>query len=79
MKLMTTHEMAKRIGGLTLWSSQLSEELGIEPAGNILKGDGGYGYTEDQFVELCDALIDRIQLARHAAVHKPQADDLEDL
>jgi hypothetical protein len=78
MKLMTTHEMAKRIGGLTLWSSQLSEDLGIEPTGSIFHPETGWGYDNAAFIELCDKLTARIAAAKAAALAKPD-DDLDDL
>jgi hypothetical protein len=53
--------MAERIGGISLFSNQVMNVLGVPPTGQTTDG---YGWTETQFQEICVRLSERIAAAR---------------
>ncbi len=65
MKLISAAEMGERIGGLTLWAHGVVNVLGVQPVGRNAEG---FGFTEQQFIEVCDALTARIAAARAKAL-----------
>lgn len=59
--LLSAPQMSDRIGGLTLWGNEIAGTLGMKPAGSTASG---HGWTEEQFREICDKLIARLQAAK---------------